>query len=361
MATNLPANHTLYVNNLNDKVNAETLKKSLTEVFAAFGDILDIIAMKSLKRRGQAWVIFKDLQAACSAMKSLQGFPFYNKPLRIQFARTKSDEIAKADGTFVERPKRTLKRDPTQKDKKNTLNTIQPPLSGVAGMPGMPPGMAPGMPQGMMNPGMMPPGMPQGMPGMPQGMPDFSNMPGIPAMPQPQSGMPQGMMPPPMGNMTQPAGMPMSQPGMPSSLGQPGMPQQGQGQPGMPPPQSQFGGMPPTGATSQSGLPPAAQSFFNTQGPPSQAQGPPMMHAAAATAAPNRVLFVENIPPEANDTMLTMLFRQYPGFMEVRLIQGRNVAFVDYNNDMQAGMAMQGLNGFQINPTTKLMVSYARK
>ena len=30
---------TLYVNNLNDKINSETLKKSLKEVFAAFGGI----------------------------------------------------------------------------------------------------------------------------------------------------------------------------------------------------------------------------------------------------------------------------------------------------------------------------------
>ncbi|CAE7226879.1 unnamed protein product [Symbiodinium natans] len=54
-------NQTLYVNNLNDKINVETLKKSLREVFAAFGGIIDIVAMKSLKRRGQAWIIFKEV------------------------------------------------------------------------------------------------------------------------------------------------------------------------------------------------------------------------------------------------------------------------------------------------------------
>merc|ERR1719359_2202080 len=78
-------------------------------------------------------------------------------------------------------------------------------------------------------------------------------------------------------------------------------------------------------------------------------------------APPNRTLFVENLPLEANDTMLAMLFRQYPGFQEVRLIPGRNVAFVDYQNEYQSGMAMQGLQGFAMTPEVKLKLSYARK
>merc|ERR1719436_1167112 len=112
-----PPNQTLYVNNLNDKINVETLKKSLREVFAAFGGIIDIVAMKSLKRRGQAWIIFKEISSATNALKSLQGFPFYNKPMRISYARTKSDAVAKADGTFVERPKKIVKREDLRKGK----------------------------------------------------------------------------------------------------------------------------------------------------------------------------------------------------------------------------------------------------
>merc|ERR1719263_2619553 len=115
--SDLPPNHTLYVNNLNDKINPETLKKSLREVFAAFGGIVDIIAMKSLKRRGQAWIIFKEISSATNALKSLQGFPFYNKPMRINYAKTKSDVVAKADGTYVERPKKIVKRESLRKGK----------------------------------------------------------------------------------------------------------------------------------------------------------------------------------------------------------------------------------------------------
>merc|ERR1711990_173764 len=77
----------------------------------------------------------------------------------------------------------------------------------------------------------------------------------------------------------------------------------------------------------------------------------------AANMEPNRTLFVENLPNEATDTMLSMLFRQYPGFQEVRLIPGRAVALVDYENEHQAGMAMQGLQGFAMTPEVKLTLS----
>ena len=53
--------------------------------------------------RGQAHVIFKELTSAATALRSMQGFPFYDKPMRIQFARDDSDVIAKAKGTYVER------------------------------------------------------------------------------------------------------------------------------------------------------------------------------------------------------------------------------------------------------------------
>jgi len=125
--TDVPLNQTLYVNNLNDKINVETLSKSLREVFAAFGGIIDIIAMKSLKRRGQAWIIFKEMSSATNALKSLQGFPFYNKPMRINFAKTKSDVVAKAEGTYVERPKKIVKREDLRKGK-SAAPTVSAPV-----------------------------------------------------------------------------------------------------------------------------------------------------------------------------------------------------------------------------------------
>ena len=39
----LPPNHTIYINNLNEKIKTDELKKSLYAVFVQFGQILDII------------------------------------------------------------------------------------------------------------------------------------------------------------------------------------------------------------------------------------------------------------------------------------------------------------------------------
>lgn len=56
--------------------------------------------------RGQAFVIFSDINGASNALRSMQGFPFYDKPMRIQYAKNQSDVIARRYGTFVERPKK---------------------------------------------------------------------------------------------------------------------------------------------------------------------------------------------------------------------------------------------------------------
>ena len=52
-------NHTVYINNLNEKIKKDDLKKSLYAIFSQFGQILDIVALKTLKMRGQAFVIYQ--------------------------------------------------------------------------------------------------------------------------------------------------------------------------------------------------------------------------------------------------------------------------------------------------------------
>jgi len=76
---------------------------------------------------------------------------------------------------------------------------------------------------------------------------------------------------------------------------------------------------------------------------------------------PSNVLFIENLPPEVNEMMLTMLFRQYPGFQEARLIKGRNVAFIEYADELQAGIAKHGLQGFMVTPEMSLKISFAKQ
>lgn len=72
-------NHTLYVNNLNDKVKKNDLKKALYYIFGQHGRLIDIIAMKTMKMRGQAFIIYQDIACATQAYRSLQGFQLFQR------------------------------------------------------------------------------------------------------------------------------------------------------------------------------------------------------------------------------------------------------------------------------------------
>lgn len=99
-------NETLYVHNLNEKIKKNPLKKSLHSVFSQFGKIVDIVALRGFKLRGQAWVVFESKAAATNALRTMQNFPFYDKPLVIEFAKHRSDILAKKDAGYVPREKR---------------------------------------------------------------------------------------------------------------------------------------------------------------------------------------------------------------------------------------------------------------
>ncbi|GAQ86276.1 putative RNA recognition motif containing protein [Klebsormidium nitens] len=149
-------NQTIYVSNLNEKIKKEEMKKSLYAVFSQFGKILDIVNLKTLKLRGQAWVVFDDITAATNALRQMQGFPFYDKPMKIAYAKTKSDAVSKADGTFVPREKRKAIEE-REKEKARKRAAAAGPVP--AALPGQMPGMMPGM-----VPGMVPPAYGYGMP-----------------------------------------------------------------------------------------------------------------------------------------------------------------------------------------------------
>ena len=61
-----------------------------------------------------------------------------------------------------------------------------------------------------------------------------------------------------------------------------------------------------------------------------------------APAPPNNILFVQNLPHETTPMMLQMLFHQYHGFKEVRMVETKpRIAFVEYTDEMQSTAAMQ--------------------
>lgn len=77
---------------------------------------------------------------------------------------------------------------------------------------------------------------------------------------------------------------------------------------------------------------------------------------------PNRILFLENFPPKSSLSMLNVLFQQYPGFREVRLVPGRDgIAFVEFENVTQALMAQSVLNNFRLDSSHMLKITFAKK
>lgn len=92
-------------------------------LFSTYGPVLDIVALKTMKMRGQAHVVFRDVQASTQAMRALDGQMFLGRQLvwtipcpvliiscvltqlvlmqqKIQYAKSKSNFVAKLDGTF---------------------------------------------------------------------------------------------------------------------------------------------------------------------------------------------------------------------------------------------------------------------
>lgn len=209
--------HTIYINNLYEKLNQEDLKKAMHAMFDQFGTILDVITRRTYKLRGQAWVVFEQAEDARKAMELMQGFPFMDKPIRVALAKTKSDAVAKRDGTFTERPKTER---PTKKAAPDTQQQKKDKAEAAA------------------------------------------------------------------------------------------------------------------------------------------AAGPA---AAAAPASSNHILFVENLPESANEAMVGMLFQQFTGFKEVRMVAQRpGIAFVEYTDEAQAGMAMQGLQGFKLATDKPMGITFAK-
>lgn len=125
---------------LKKRMTAE-LKKALHAVFTQFGKILDIVAVRTYRLRGQAWVVFADINSATNALKSMQGFPFFDKPMasgafslfaillprapvmrfspsqRISYAKAKSDAVAKMEGSYVPADRRAEQQRRKEEDR----------------------------------------------------------------------------------------------------------------------------------------------------------------------------------------------------------------------------------------------------
>lgn len=226
----IPPTPTIYVNNLNDKLKKEDLKRNLYLLFCQYGNVLEIHCQKTQKMRGQAWIIFDALHGSTRALRELNGFEFFGKPMRVSYAKNKSDVTAKMDGTFKNKAKSKRK-----------------------------------------------------------------------------------------------------------------------------------GG--------ETGAEEPMKSIKHKEDPPAKKSKPDVGSGANRARdrseeddEANKILFLENLPAECTAMMISILFQQYAGYKEARMVTGKpGIAFVEFTDADQAASARESLQGFKITPTNLMKITFARQ
>ncbi|KAJ1666568.1 hypothetical protein IW140_005755 [Coemansia sp. RSA 1813] len=103
----IPPSQTLYIRNLNDKIQKDVLKRTLYEACVGYGRILDIVALKTIKMRGQAFIVFEDIATATVALRQLNGRAVFGRAMNVEYALSKSNIVAQQDGTLKYGEERT--------------------------------------------------------------------------------------------------------------------------------------------------------------------------------------------------------------------------------------------------------------
>jgi len=75
---------------------------------------------------------------------------------------------------------------------------------------------------------------------------------------------------------------------------------------------------------------------------------------------PAATIYVENLPDEANESMLNLLFSQFPGFKKSRPIPAGGKAFVEFADAGAATSAKDALQGFKVTPERPIKLTFAK-
>ncbi|KAI5951067.1 hypothetical protein KGF54_004141 [Candida jiufengensis] len=84
-------NHTLYIKNLNNKINKTQLKHNLYLLFSTFDDIISI----KIPKKYEAFIVFSNIKSSTLALRSLQNEIIFNKEMIINYAFHESKIIEK--------------------------------------------------------------------------------------------------------------------------------------------------------------------------------------------------------------------------------------------------------------------------
>jgi len=74
-----------------------------------------------------------------------------------------------------------------------------------------------------------------------------------------------------------------------------------------------------------------------------------------------RLLSIQGLPVATTEQMLSLLFKQFPGFLNVRKDSSKlGVALVEFQSTDEASTALSGLQGFRLNSTHTMQIEYAK-
>ncbi|KAG8164601.1 hypothetical protein KVR01_004876 [Diaporthe batatas] len=131
----IPPNQTLYVRGVpSAKIQKEDLRTALYLLFSTYGPVLDVVALKTHSMRGQAHIVYRDIQTATQAMRALDGFNFLGHEMKVSYAKSKSNVVAKLDGTFKIPTSANQQAEMT--DLQQSIFNAPPPGSAAAAPPG---------------------------------------------------------------------------------------------------------------------------------------------------------------------------------------------------------------------------------
>ena len=88
----------IQVRNLEERIKVNDLIEALKEIFSEYGEIIDVVAKTNLKAKGQAFIVFEDVESAQNALNEIQGFELFDKPMALDFAKTRSDATVMKEG-----------------------------------------------------------------------------------------------------------------------------------------------------------------------------------------------------------------------------------------------------------------------
>lgn len=263
----LQPNATLYVSNIDWAIKKNILRRALLVLFGRHGKVLEVVTLRREGLRGQAWIVFEETSSAIAAQREENGFTFFGKPLKVDYAREKSDRIAKQDGTYVPKDRR-LKRAraaaaSNAEKSKHPTNTNANESHSVSHS----------------NPSSL--------------IQDSNNSMNSNSSTEPRSSGDQG-------------------------------------------------------GQSHDAMQGGDNNGSNAQETNKMEESPP-----------SNILFAEDLPSECNEMMLAMLFRQYAGYKEVRIPRA-GLAFIEFDDEPQATLALRGLNGFTITSADTLNLKYSK-